>query len=98
MPASDKEDFNLSTVGARAMKPGFSGEDAIELGFQISLAVRGGRVAVGLEITVELPDGGTHSGLGSAALIRGGVGLVKQALGMNWHEPCRSALNSRRRR
>jgi hypothetical protein len=62
---------------------GFAGEDAIELGFQNSLALRGRRVTVGLELAVELPDGGAHGGLGGAILIREGVEFVNRALGMN---------------
>jgi hypothetical protein len=34
---------------------GFAGEDAIERGFEISLALGGGRATIGLEIAVELP-------------------------------------------
>ena len=62
---------------------GFAGEDAIERGFEISLALGGGRATIGLEIAVELPDGGAHACLGGAVLIREGVEPVNQALGMN---------------
>jgi hypothetical protein len=62
---------------------GFAGEDAIELGFQNSLALRGRRATAGLELAVELPDGGTHGGLVGAVLVREGVELVNQAPGMN---------------
>jgi hypothetical protein len=61
---------------------GLAGEDAIELDLQIGLALRGGRATVGLEVAVELPDGGARGGLGGTILIREGVELVNQALGM----------------
>jgi hypothetical protein len=59
---------------------GFAGEDAIEFGFQMGLVLRR---TVGLEIAVELPPMRRAGGLGSAVLIREGVELVNQALGMN---------------
>ena len=62
---------------------GLAGEDAIELGFQIGLALRRGRTTVDLEIAIELPDGGAHARLGGTVLIREGVELVNQTLGMN---------------
>src|SRR5271169_4557132 len=62
---------------------GFAGEDAIELCHKDGLALRGGRATVGLEIAVELPDRRAHGGLGGAVLVREGVELVNQALGMN---------------
>src|SRR5271163_614094 len=47
------------------------------------LALRGGRATIGLEIAVELPDRCAHGVLGGAVLVREGVELVNQALGMN---------------
>jgi hypothetical protein len=46
-----------------------AGEDAIELGFQIGFALRSGRAPVGLEIAVELPDGGARGLLNSCFLL-----------------------------
>jgi hypothetical protein len=77
---------------------GFVGEDAIELDFQISLALGGGRAPVGLEITVELPYGGAEGGLSNAVLIRKGVELVNQALGMNPAQAVLADLELSRRR
>jgi hypothetical protein len=43
---------------------------------------------VGLEIAIELPGGGAYACLGGAVLLREGVELVDQALGMNPAQPC----------
>src|SRR2546427_6370131 len=62
---------------------GLAGEDAVEPCPQGSLAVFGGGAAIGLEITIELPDQLADAALGSAVLVGEGVELVNQALGMN---------------
>src|SRR5271163_4698487 len=68
---------------SRGDEASFAGEDAIELCHKDGLALRGGRATIGLEIAVELPDRRAHGGLGGAVLVREGVELVNQALGMN---------------
>src|ERR1700687_2611515 len=59
---------------------GLAREDAIEPRPQHGLSPLDRKAAVGLEISIELPDQLTHCGLGSAVLVGEGVELVNQPL------------------
>ena len=63
------------------MKPVLRCEDAIEPRPQHGLSPLARMAAVGLEISVELPDQLADGGLGGAVLVGEGVELVNQALG-----------------
>jgi hydrophobe/amphiphile efflux-1 (HAE1) family protein len=58
-------------------------EDAVEPRLQRSLAVRGGGVTIGLEVSVEIPDLLADGGLSGAVLVGEGVELVYETLGMH---------------
>ena len=58
-------------------------EDAIEACLQGCLALRGRMLAIGFESAIELPDQCADAALGGALLMREGVELVNEALGMD---------------
>src|SRR5258707_1149567 len=62
---------------------GLAREDAIEAGLQGGLTRRGRTLAIGFEIAIEAPDQRADAAVGDGLLIREGVELVNEALGMN---------------
>src|SRR5258708_24218656 len=62
---------------------GLGREDAIKPCRQGGLALLGGMLAIGFESAIEPPDQSTGLALGDALLIREGVELVNEALGMD---------------
>ena len=87
-PVEHHQQFGLVGVQPREQavegdEAGVALEDAIEARPQGGLMLFAGIAAIMFQITVELPDQVTDGGLGGAALVREGVELVNQALGMN---------------
>ena len=61
---------------------GLVGEDAVELGGQRGFALRCRLSGIGLEVAVERPDQVADEALSTAIVVREGVELMDQTLGM----------------
>ena len=63
-------------------EPGLAREDAVEACPQGGFALPGGMLAIGFKIAIEPPDQSADMVLGDALLIREGIELVDETLGM----------------
>ena len=64
-------------------EPGLAREDAVEACPQGGFALPGGMLAIGFKIAIEPPDQSADMVLGDALLIREGIELVDETLGMH---------------